>query len=73
MTLGAVTASLVPVLVGFCVCMCVCVCLGLVVTTNVTDKHVGVRFYSSAATTDNEVLPTPFYYGNLKLYPVIGS
>lgn len=44
-----------------------------VITTNVMDKLEGVRFYSSSATTDNEVLSTPFYYSNLKLYPVIGS
>lgn len=44
-----------------------------VITTNVMDKLEGVRFYSSSATTDNEVLSTPFYYSNLKLYQVIGS
>lgn len=43
------------------------------VTTNVMDKLEGVRFYSSSATTDNEVLSTPFYNSNLKQYPVIGS
>lgn len=44
-----------------------------VITTNVIDKLEGVRFYSFSATTDNEVLSTPFYYSNLQLYPVIGS
>lgn len=44
-----------------------------VITTNVMDKLEGARFYSFSATTDNEVLSTPFYYSNLKLYPVIGS
>lgn len=44
-----------------------------VITTNVIDKLGGVRFYSFSATTDNEVLSTPFYYSNPKLYTVIGS
>lgn len=60
--------------VFFCVCVYLCAwAFKKVVTSNVMDKLVGVRFYSSSATTDNEVLPTPFYYSNLKLYPVIGS
>lgn len=44
-----------------------------VITTNVIDKLGGVRFYSFSATMDNEVLSTPFYYSNPKLYTVIGS
>lgn len=54
--------------------LCVCTLAFKEVTaTNVVDKLEGVRFYSSSASTDNEVLSTPFYYSNLKLYRVIGS
>lgn len=55
--------------------MCVCPHFGFnnVITTNVMDKLEGARFYSFSATMDNEVLSTPFYYSNLKLYPVMGS
>lgn len=71
--LNSVTVNLI--FQGFFFPMCVCTLwlLKKVITTNVIDKLEGVRFYSFPATTDNEVLSTPFYYSNLKLYPVIGS
>lgn len=57
--LNAVTESLVSQ--GFfCMCVCTLWLLKKVITTNVIDKREGVRFYSFSATTDNEVLSTPF-------------
>lgn len=61
---------------GFSGVFCMCrhtLAFKKVITTNVIDKLEGVRFYSFSATTDNEVLSTPFYYSNPKLYTVIGS